>query len=72
MRTVVVLTEAAEDIESARDFYDAQDPGMGDILPIRFRQTSKVWRYFMGYAFASTVFSECWLIVFPSASTIVT
>jgi hypothetical protein len=30
MRTVVVLIEAAEDIESARAFYDAQDPGVGD------------------------------------------
>jgi hypothetical protein len=30
MRTVVVLAEAAEDIETARDFYDAQDPGVGD------------------------------------------
>lgn len=30
MRTVVVLAEAAEDIENARDFYDAQEPGVGD------------------------------------------
>lgn len=30
MRTVVVLAEAAEDIEIARDFYDAQEPGIGD------------------------------------------
>ena len=30
MRTVVVLAEAAEDIEQARDFYDAQEPGIGD------------------------------------------
>lgn len=30
MRTVVVLAEAAEDIEQARDFYDALDPGVGD------------------------------------------
>lgn len=30
MRTVVVLAEAAEDIEKARDFYDAQEPGVGD------------------------------------------
>lgn len=30
MRTVVVLAEAAEDIETAKDFYDAQDPGVGD------------------------------------------
>jgi len=30
MRRVVVLTEAAEDIEAARDFYDAQQPGIGD------------------------------------------
>jgi hypothetical protein len=30
MRTVVVLAEAAEDVESARDFYDAQEVGVGD------------------------------------------
>ncbi len=30
MRTVVVLAEAAEDIEQARDFYDAQETGVGD------------------------------------------
>ena len=30
MRTVVVLAEAAEDIEQARTFYDAQEPGIGD------------------------------------------
>ena len=30
MRRVVVLTEAAEDLERARDFYDAQEHGIGD------------------------------------------
>jgi plasmid stabilization system protein ParE len=30
MRKVVVLAEAAEDIEQARDFYDAQEAGIGD------------------------------------------
>jgi hypothetical protein len=30
VRSVVVLTEAAEDIENARDFYDAQESGVGD------------------------------------------
>ena len=30
MRTVAVLAEAAEDIEQARDFYDTQEPGIGD------------------------------------------
>jgi hypothetical protein len=29
MRKVVVLAEAAEDIEQARNFYDAQEPGIG-------------------------------------------
>jgi hypothetical protein len=29
MRNVFVLTEAAEDIENASDFYDAQEPGIG-------------------------------------------
>ena len=30
MRKVVVLAEAAEDIEQARDFYDKLSPGVGD------------------------------------------
>ena len=30
MSRVVVLEEAAEDIESARDFYDSIEPGVGD------------------------------------------
>jgi hypothetical protein len=30
MRRVVILSEAAEDIEAARDFYDAQQTGIGD------------------------------------------
>jgi plasmid stabilization system protein ParE len=30
MSKVVVLAEAAEDIEQARDFYDTQEPGIGD------------------------------------------
>ena len=30
MRKVVVLAEAASDIEEARDFYDGQEPGIGD------------------------------------------
>ncbi|HEX4265267.1 MAG TPA: type II toxin-antitoxin system RelE/ParE family toxin [Verrucomicrobiae bacterium] len=29
MRNVFVLVEAAEDIENASDFYDAQEPGIG-------------------------------------------
>ena len=30
MRKVIVLAEAAEDIEQARDFYEAQEHGVGD------------------------------------------
>lgn len=30
MSSVVVLAEAAEDIERARAFYDEQEPGIGD------------------------------------------
>jgi hypothetical protein len=30
MRAVIVLVEAAEDIECGRDFYDEQEPGIGD------------------------------------------
>jgi hypothetical protein len=30
MRSVVVLEEAAQDIETARDFYDSRESGVGD------------------------------------------
>jgi hypothetical protein len=30
LRNVIILQEAAEDIETAREFYDAQDTGVGD------------------------------------------
>ena len=30
MRRVIVLAAAAEDLEAGRDFYDAQEPGVGD------------------------------------------
>ena len=30
MRRVVILTEAAEDLEKAREFYDAREAGVGD------------------------------------------
>jgi hypothetical protein len=30
LKQVVVLADAAEDIESARDFYEGQEPGVGE------------------------------------------
>jgi hypothetical protein len=30
LKQVVVLADAAEDIESARDFYEGQEPGIGE------------------------------------------
>ena len=30
MKRVVVLADAAEDLEAARDFYKAQEPGIGE------------------------------------------
>jgi hypothetical protein len=30
LRNVIILEEAAEDIETARDFYDARESGVGD------------------------------------------
>lgn len=30
MKQVTVLADAAEDIEAARDFYEAQEPGVGE------------------------------------------
>jgi plasmid stabilization system protein ParE len=30
LKRVIVLADAAEDIEGARDFYEAQEPGVGE------------------------------------------
>jgi len=30
LKQVVVLADAAEDMEAARDFYDTQEPGVGE------------------------------------------
>jgi hypothetical protein len=30
LKQVVILGDAAEDIEAARDFYDTQEPGVGE------------------------------------------
>jgi hypothetical protein len=30
LKQVVVLADAAEDLEAARDFYDMQEPGVGE------------------------------------------
>jgi len=30
LKQVVVLADAAEDLEAARNFYDAQEPGVGE------------------------------------------
>lgn len=30
MKQVIVLADAAEDIEAAKDFYEAQEPGVGE------------------------------------------
>lgn len=30
MKRVIILADAAEDIEAARDFYEAQEPGIGE------------------------------------------
>jgi plasmid stabilization system protein ParE len=30
LKRVIILADAAEDIEAARDFYEAQEPGIGE------------------------------------------
>jgi plasmid stabilization system protein ParE len=30
LKRVIILADAAEDIEAARDFYEAQEPGVGE------------------------------------------
>ena len=35
MRRVVVLAEAAEDLEQAREFYDAREAGVVAVLDLR-------------------------------------
>jgi hypothetical protein len=50
MRKVIVLAEAAEDIEQARDFYDAQESWNRRLLrEIAFSLTLKAWRFITGF-----------------------
>jgi hypothetical protein len=68
MRSVVVLAEAAEDIEKAGDFYDAQEPGVGVIVPFHFSLTSKALLFITESTFGSLAFLECSPTAFRSES----
>jgi len=48
MRRVVVLAEAAEDLEEARRFYDAREPGVGDYCVTSLLADADLIYYTMG------------------------
>jgi hypothetical protein len=41
LKRVIILADAAEDIEAARDFYEAQERGVGENCGIPTRAASK-------------------------------
>jgi hypothetical protein len=67
MRRVVILLEAAEDIEAARDFYDAQQPGIGDYCADSLVADIESLALYHGIHLLSLVFTGCSRTVFPSA-----
>jgi len=71
MSSVLVLAEAAEDLEQARDFYDAQEPGVVITAPIRWCPTSPAWRFTTEFTRVTTDFIGCSPIGFLSEFTIV-
>ena len=70
MRRVVILIEAAEDIEAARDFYGAHSLALATTAPTHSWPTSKVSRSTTVFIFDSLDSIGCWRIVSLSAFTI--
>ena len=64
MRSVVVLAEAAEDIENARDFYGAQEPGIGDYCVDSLLADIESLALYHGIHLRQFGFLECSPIVF--------
>lgn len=64
MRKVVVLAEAAEDIEQARDFYDAQESGAGGYCADSLLADIESLALYHGIHPGNLVFIECWLTDF--------
>ncbi len=70
MRRVVILAEAAEDIEAARDFYDAQQPGIGDYCADSLVADIESLALYLGIHLRQFGFYRMLADRFPSASTI--
>jgi hypothetical protein len=69
MRRVVVLAEAAEDLEAARAFYNAQEARVGEHCVNSLLTDIEAWRSAMESIASSMAVSGCWPIGSPSAST---
>jgi hypothetical protein len=59
MRKVVVLAETADDIEQARDVYDAQESGIGDYCAIRWYRPSPAARFITKFTRVNSDFIGC-------------
>ena len=71
MRRVVILAEAAEDLEQGRDFYNEQEPGIGDYFADSLVPTSGAWPFITEFISGSLVSTGCSRTDFPSAFTTV-
>jgi len=71
MRTVVVLAEAAADIEQGGIFMTRKNPASAIIALIRWWRTSPASRSITEFIYAVAGFFGCWRTGFPSGFTIV-
>jgi hypothetical protein len=67
MRKVVVLAEAAEDIEEARDFTTGRNRALAIILQIRWWRILRVWRFITEFIPDILVAIGCCPLAFPLA-----
>jgi hypothetical protein len=67
MRKVIVLAEAAEDIEQAGDFYEAQQSGIGDYCVDSLLAGIESWRSITEFMPNILDFIGCSLTGFHSA-----
>jgi len=70
LKQVVVLADAAEDIESARDFYEAQEPGVGEYCVDSLLIDIGSLAHFSAFIRCISNFTGCWRAVFPLVSII--
>jgi hypothetical protein len=69
MRRIVVLAEAAEDLEEARRFYDEREAGVGDYCVTSLLTDLASLALFRGIHRKQWAVSGCWPAAFLSAFT---